>query len=610
MSEKNKVLIIEDHFEQARLMEVLLLRHSSNFSVHIVADAETGLKRLEEEKFDVVVLDYNLPNLNGLETLKIIKKRQLSVPIIMVTGQGDERIAVEAMRQGAHDYIVKSPDHMDLLPRVLTRAVEEQRLSSRLEQSEKRYFALFETASIAIFIANAENFQLLQINKMAEHLLQSLEKDLVNKNFIELCSAKSQKIVADALSHISEKKQINLDNLYLVRSDNRIIPVDLNGSIVKIGDNHVIQLFVRDISEKVKMQRQLLLSRQRLISLFDGITDLISVQDHEYNLVMGNKKYSQVTRQHNEQLVGNKCYKSLFGREQPCENCPAFATYKTGQSHSIEIFHKGRTYLIWTFPMAGLDGKPDFIVEYTKDVTEQKEIEKQLIKSEKLASVGLLSSGIAHELRNPLNIIETARYSIGMELNEKNENVDNKLEMIKKNVRRAAFIIDNLLQFSRHSEFEREKVDIEKLIDTTISLVKKEISQRHIECVLNFKNVPKVYFSIDSLKQVFLNIIMNAFQAMPEGGTLEISSKLSNDGNWVLASFVDSGVGISEENMKHIFTPFFTTKRTKGGTGLGLYLSYSVLKREGGDLIVKSDEKYGSNFTVKLPIAKPGDKPV
>lgn len=145
---------------------------------------------------------------------------------------------------------------------------------------------------------------------------------------------------------------------------------------------------------------------------------------------------------------------------------------------------------------------------------------------------------------------------------------------------------------------------MEKLIDTTLSLLEKEIAVREIELEKQFHNAPKVIFSLDSLKQVFLNIIYNAVQAMPEGGQLRISTNPSRDGQWLFVDFADTGVGISEENLTHIFTPFFSTKREKGGTGLGLYISYTIVKREGGDILVKSREGMGTTFTVKLPIAE------
>jgi PAS domain S-box-containing protein len=610
LQRKFQILIIEDHPEQAHLMELILQRHGQPFAAHIIHDPEEGLAWLEQQPVDAVVLDYSLPKMSGLEVLQHIKESRPGLPVIMVTGQGDERIAVEAMRHGVYDYLVKTKDFLDLLPRVVTRAIEEQQLSSRLLQSEQRYFALFDKASIAIFIADAATYRLQQANGRALTLIGQPVEALLEKSFLNICANRSLQDVEAFLERIRKEGQASLDQVILVREDRHLIPVDLSGSLVSVGDHQVIQCFARDISEKVKMQRQILLSRQRLISLFDGITDPISVQDRDHNLIMGNKQYMQITSANTPGLVGCKCHKALFGRDDPCLNCPAFETYRTAESRFIEIFHQGRTYHIWTFPMAGLDGKPEFLVEYAKDVTDQKEIEKQLIKSEKLATIGLLSSGIAHELRNPLNIIETVRYSMEDALAHQQPEMDRKLEIIKKNVRRASVIIENLLQFSRHSDHERERVDVEKLVDTTLSLLEKETAVRNISLEKGYIGVPKVYFSLDSLKQVFLNIIYNAVQAMPNGGALRIKTVTDSDEKWVNIEFTDTGMGISAENLSHIFTPFFSTKREIGGTGLGLYLSYTIIKREGGDILARSREGVGATFTVRLPIAKNSEAPM
>jgi len=598
-----RILIVEDNIEQARLMELILKRDERSFSVELVNNAETALKRLATEPFHAVVLDYSLPTLNGLETLQEIKKRNIRIPVVMVTGRGDEMIAVEAMRQGVYDYLVKTRDHINTLARVLVRAIEEHRLSSELEQSEQRYFALFDRASVAIFIADVDNYRLLQVNKMARELTGFSQDFLLGKTFLQLCSSKTRSKAQQALAQIIKSGQANFDTVWLIRADGYTFPTDISGSLVKIGEKSVLQLFVRDTTEKIKMQRQLLLSRQRLISVFDGITDLISVQNHDLKLIMANKKYAQFCGRPTSKLIGQKCHKVLFERDEPCAQCPALTTYKTGKTQFAEMYYQGKTFQISTFPMAGLDGRTDFVVEYVKDVTEQKEIEKQLIKSEKLASIGLLSSGIAHELRNPLNVIETARYSIEDSLAHSDKDLDRKLEIIKRNIRRASRIIDNLLEFSRHSEFEREKVNVTELIDKTLSLVEKEIITRNIYIHKTYNDVPPIYFSLDSLKQVFLNIILNAVQAMPDGGQLKITTSLAKNGNWVYVDFSDSGVGISKENLQHIFTPFFSTKRSSGGTGLGLYISYTIINREGGDILVKNNKDRGATFTVKLPVA-------
>jgi len=602
-NETIKILIIEDHIETAQLLEIILKRFDSKFDVEIEQDPQAGIERLLKNPFHALVLDYNLPGMNGLQVLDIIRESNLSLPVVMVTGQGDERIAVGAIKRGAYDYIVKEKGYMDQLPRILLRSIDENRLSSQLAESEKRYQALFENASDGIFIVDTNGFELLETNRMAEKLTGYSRQELLQLNFLDLCGPQFRKQASDILKQIIATGSANFDHLRILRQGNKLVPVDISASLVRGGQKPVIQMFVRDITDKKRLEQQILLSRRRLLSLFDGITDMISVLDHEYHILMANRKYVEACGTSSAKLARQKCFRAFFKRERPCVECRALDTYKSKKSLFMETFHNDHTFHIWTFPMLGLDGKPQFIVEYIKDVTEQKEIEKQLIKSEKMATLGLLSSGIAHELRNPLNIIETARYGVEeMESNLSPESLK-KLEIIKRNVTRASGIINNLLQFSRHSEFEREKIDIANRIDTTIALLEKEMTSRHILLRTEYTKLPKVYFSIDSLKQVFLNIILNAIQAMPNGGTLKISAVVPKDQKWVIVNFSDTGHGIAKENLPHIFTPFYTTKKGKEGTGLGLYISYSIIQREGGDISVSSREGVGTTFTVKLPIA-------
>ena len=138
-----KILMIEDKEHQAYLMKLLLDRHEQPFNVHVVNDPIAGLESLAQNSFDAVILDYNLPHMNGLEILQKIMEKKYDTSVIMVTGQGDERVAVQAMRMGAQDYLTKTHYYLNLLPDILIRAIEEKRLTSRLEQSEKSFFSLF-----------------------------------------------------------------------------------------------------------------------------------------------------------------------------------------------------------------------------------------------------------------------------------------------------------------------------------------------------------------------------------------------------------------------------------------------------------------------------------
>jgi PAS domain S-box-containing protein len=604
MNSSPKVLIVEDDNQQARFMQLILTRHHPPFDVHVANDGPLAVEMASKQEFDIITLDYNLPSMTGLEILEQLKKLGVSTPIIMVTGQGDEKIAVKAMRNGALDYITKSKEQINLLPRVILRTIREHSLAQQLEQSRKRYFDLFRNAVIAIIVIDANTFEIQQINESAESLLGISAEEGRKKAFYNLVAPEQQPIIESFFNNIKNTNRATIDTLYLLHRDKKMVATDVSGNLINSGKQALIELFITDIRDKLKMHRQLQLSQQRLLSLFNGITDMICVIDSSYKLLMGNKRYLEFTSNTGKSIMRKQCYETLFGRDTPCEKCPALETYETGESHFIEVYHGSRIYQISTFPMRDLEGRPDFIVEYTKDVTEQKELEQHLIKTEKLASIGLLSSGIAHELRNPLNIIETARYAIETELDHENIEVDKRLKVIKSSIQRSSAIIDNLLQFSRHSKFAKEKVDVAVLVKSTISLLFKEITQHNIQPLLALAETRRAFINIDSLKQVFLNIILNAVQAMPGGGELRIRTFETDDKEFVAIEFKDDGVGIAKEHLQHLFTPFFTTKGPTSGTGLGLYLSYTLLNREGGEMQVESSEGEGATFTVLLPLAK------
>ena len=604
MQRNPKVLIVEDNLQQAKYFQLLLSRHEPPFTVDVAHDAPQAFDKLSQNNYDAVTIDYHLPSITGVDLLVQIKKRYAYLPIIMVTGQGDEQIAVEAMRQGAQDYITKAKEYLDLLPRILLRAIRENTLAKQLEESRQRYYELFHNANIAIFVIDAETVNVQQMNKSAEALL-GLSYELGRKKaFFNLVSPDQQSVIETLFKNIQENGSATAENVQLLHQQKRIVPTDIHGSFVQYDDHGLIELFVTDIREKLAMMRQLQLSQQRLLALFNGITDLICVITTDYKLLMANKRYLEFTSNTTKSIANKRCYEALFNRQMPCDVCPALKTYEAGESNFAEIHHDNRIYHIWTFPMQSHNGRPEYLVEYTKDVTEDKELERQLIKSEKLASIGLLSSGIAHELRNPLNIIETARYSIESSLENTPAEIVQKLSVIKSNVQRSSAIIDNLLQFSRHSDLSKEHIDLGALIKSTISLLYKEMGRLNIQAMLAINETPFVYLNVDSLKQVFLNILQNAIHAMPNGGQLKIKTSESADKKWVYVEFKDNGAGISEENLKHIFTPFFTTKAPKEGTGLGLYLSYTLLKREGGDIHVESTLGEGSTFRVELPVGE------
>lgn len=229
--------------------------------------------------------------------------------------------------------------------------------------------------------------------------------------------------------------------------------------------------------------------------------------------------------------------------------------------------------------------------------------EQQLIQSRKMAAIGNLTAGIAHELNNPLNNISLTTEALIDEFEE--WTTDEKMKMlrtIETQVERASNTVANLLDFTRRDESSFENVSINEVLTRTVNLMSNEITLNDIQLDLQLgKNLPPVFGSAHNLQQVFLNLILNAVQAMPDKGTLRIRSFTGDNTVQIVVS--DTGTGIPAENLDKIFDPFFTTKEVGKGTGLGLSVSYGIIRKHHGQVSVDSEIGKGTTFSIVLPVA-------
>jgi signal transduction histidine kinase len=234
---------------------------------------------------------------------------------------------------------------------------------------------------------------------------------------------------------------------------------------------------------------------------------------------------------------------------------------------------------------------------------EIKRHEDQLIQSRKLAAIGNLTAGIAHELNNPLNNISITAEALIDEYDDWNR--DEKLKMLRtiaEQVERAGATVANLLDFTRRDASLFEAIAINDVITRTTNIVANEMTLNNVKLELDLaSNLPKVNANAHNLQQVFLNLFLNAIQAMPDGGTLTVTSYVEDD--LLKVDVRDTGVGIPAEHRDKIFDPFFTTKEVGEGTGLGLSVSYGIMKRHHGQLTVTSEAGQGSTFSIALPLS-------
>jgi signal transduction histidine kinase len=236
-------------------------------------------------------------------------------------------------------------------------------------------------------------------------------------------------------------------------------------------------------------------------------------------------------------------------------------------------------------------------------LSELKKREDQLIQSRKLAAVGNLTAGIAHELNNPLNNISLTTEALIDEFDEWDK--PTKIKMLKdifSQVERAGATVANLLDFTRRDQEAFEQLNLKSVMESTIKLMSNEINLSNVQLDVALEdNLPPIMGNQNNLQQVFINLFINALQAMPDGGKLFVRALVENESLKIV--FSDTGIGIPEENIGSIFDPFFTTKELGKGTGLGLSVSYGIIQKHRGTITVESEVGKGTSFTIKLPCA-------
>ena len=243
-------------------------------------------------------------------------------------------------------------------------------------------------------------------------------------------------------------------------------------------------------------------------------------------------------------------------------------------------------------------------VELHDRMEAQRKTENRLIQAAKLAAVGEMAAGIAHELNNPLTSVTGFAELALEELPEGNQSRKD-LELVMREARRARDVVRRLLDFARQSESTRARASLNEIVDDVVALSRHLIHTTGVELKINLDvSLPWVLVDANQMKQVLLNLVHNALQAMPDGGEMEISSasRSRNDRKWVVVSVRDTGVGIPQPEQTRIFEPFFTTKGDQGGTGLGLSVTYGIITDHGGQIDVESEPGAGSKFTVWLPL--------
>ena len=467
--------------------------------------------------------------------------------------------------------------------------------------SEDKYQGLFENANDGIILLRNPQLIIVDVNREVEKVMGYTQIELLQKEIFDLFGPEEMEKARDYFKEVTEKGEGRADCLSLMKKDGVLLEVDLSTKKIDLGDESFYQMIFRDLTEQRKLEKKIRESKRNLEAIFDGIRDQLSIQNPDYQILRVNRAVAENYKTSFQELIGRKCYETYYQRTLPCEKCPVSVTIETKQpASSIMKLPEDKTTLqIFSYPILDEKGGLLSVIEYIKDITEEQRLQEQLIQSEKLAGIGILASGVAHEINNPLSgIIGMAE--VALEEEDPSKNKDYLMDILNC-AERISEIVKGLRSYSRAAKKgELGPVDLNEVLEESLKMVRLAIKKTSVEVIKEFQPIEKVQANMGEIQQVFINLITNAFQAMDgHGGKLVLSTRSLKDS--VEAKVSDSGNGIPQKYINQIFDPFFTTKNPGEGTGLGLNIVYRIVTKYEGTIDVESKDQAGTTFTIKFP---------
>jgi PAS domain S-box-containing protein len=550
---------------------------------------------------------------------QLIREHGIPVGFQIISRDITERKqAEEALRQAHNELEMQVQERTKELVRVnkalRAEITERKQAEQALQQSEEKYRRLFEMSPIGISIMDMKGV-ITECNPAVYKVGGYSEDEIVGKHFLKIAPVRMRDIPnhIKVFSSIMRGKVPPPFEVAYTHKDGTSGWTEVHIGLLKAnGKNLGLQVLQRDLTERKEVEEKLRESEERFRTIFDNSIDGILVTDLETkSLYTCNKAMCHMLGYSLEEIRNLRVTDI-----HPEEDLPYVAA-------EIERESRGESPAVRAIPLKRKDGgifyaevAPSlvtfagrrYLAGIFRDLTERKRAEEelkkaqeQLVRSERLAAIGQLASGVGHELRNPLGAIKNAVFYVrrkiaGSELSATEPKVLEFLDIIDGEVGSANKVITDLLGLSRVAKPTVSPVNIGGVIEDALE---------HVTMPENVKltkdidpGLPRVLVDADQIRQVFINIIINAIEAMPEGGRLKI--RAISKAEFVSIEFADTGGGIPASSMDKIFDPLFTTKAK--GIGLGLAMCKSISERHGGDIAVKSNEGKGATFSVSLPV--------
>ncbi|MEW6488022.1 MAG: ATP-binding protein [Thermodesulfobacteriota bacterium] len=369
----------------------------------------------------------------------------------------------------------------------------------------------------------------------------------------------------------------------------------------------LLQVYAREAAlalHRSQLYQDLSLGKAEWERTFDTIRDCISVVGPDLELRRVNRALAEAVGKAPQDLVGQPCFRALYGHEAPCPACPVREALETGTQAraQTETVRGSRVYDYRAYPLRGTDGLVYAAIAYARDVTREEQLSRSLRHSEKLVTLGQIAAGIAHEINNPLTAVSSYAQLLALRLGDPRD--AESARRIQEGIERIHRLVENLMSFARPSDDAFFPIDLNDIVADTLSFSRYEISRGETELREELApRLPRVLGSKDQLEHLLVNLLTNARDAVAGRGTVCVATRA--DGPRVYLEVSDDGVGIASAVRDRVFDPFFTSKPPGKGTGLGLFIAAGIARKHGGELQVDSEPGRGSRFTLTLPAFTP-----
>ena len=611
------LLHLEDSPTDAELIALLIRREWPACEIQHAATASEYRAALENGGFDLILSDYSLPGFDGLSALSMARAHFPETPFLFLSGTIGEERAVEALKRGANDYIIKDRPTR-LIPAIrqafalVIEGDRRRRTEAALRENEERFRQITENVVELIALLDLGAGR-IYANPSYRELLGEAAMEPGIDAFAEVHPDDRGRVRA-AFSQVVRTGATQRFEYRLVLPDGSVREIESHASVLRDSAARIVNVLL--VSRDVTARRETEARLREQASLLDRARDAIVATDLEHRIFYWNTSAERLYGWRAGEVFGQRLDTLGLGFDHTRFATARSQLLATGEWRGdFRLRTKaGETVLVestWSLVMES-DGRPRSILYIDTDVTERKKLETQLLRAQRMESIGTLAGGVAHDLNNVLTPILLSLELLGSKVTSEEDR--RLIEKTTASATHGAALVQQLLAFARGAEAKRVRLEPEAALAELHPLIRQSLPAS-IDLSLTSNERPwPIQADATQFNQVLINLCINARDAMPQRGRIEIVTRNvtvddalagvnpgTNAGPFVRISVIDDGMGIEPAIIDKIFDPFYTTKAAGKGTGLGLSMVAGILKSHGGFVQVESEPGRGSTFHLYFP---------